>query len=757
MVRLGVDMGEEFDPYLHWLGIRDPQRPPNYYRLLGIELFESDPEVITNAADRQMAHVRTFQTGKHSAFSQKILNELAAAKICLLNPERKAQYDAQLLAQQAAQQSMPPLTAIPVGGQPPPGGLWPLNPPSVQVEPPPPEPEFPETEAVRPWFSLIATTLVAVILVLIGLIVAVLVQRREQPSGPLGESSILSPEEHTPTPPSPTETPPGQEKAKPPPKQVPVEKPTPPEPKSLPPARESLQEVRQALARRDIASAQQFLDFAQRKAPIGSSEADEVARLHLVCSALEEFWRAVAEALQELRPGEKIVVDIPGYIGFSPGDRQKLPPGEKIFVGLELLVKAVSPDRVQVENYGRVHSFTMKTMPIRLALALAQRKLPDHPSALLNQAAALLFDPQAEPAEAEALIQQAIEKKVAQAELFAEELKLAQSARSSVSAKEPGPSEKPLEKPPEPSPPSQPEVPAKPTPSRHPVPDPETQEKMLAEIRQIFDREYKSATKLEEKAKLADTLFRQGKETLDHPSAQYMLFVEARNLALEVGRGDILEQSIRRTAENFEVDLIQNAVEVFEEAAKRSRSAAANKIAAQSALVFAQEAFTQDKLDQAIRLAQLANELARKATDSLTIKKAVALRRQFEDFKPRYEAFVQAGKQLQTNPDDPEANLSYGSYLCFAKDEWQAGLRHLAKGKDPTLKALAEAELSAPRQHSEMLALGDKWWQASESVGNATLKEAYRTRAAYWYRRVQRYVSGLTKTRVERRLQELAQ
>ncbi|MCS7306380.1 MAG: hypothetical protein NZ602_14890, partial [Thermoguttaceae bacterium] len=177
-------MAEQFDPYLHWLGIRDPQRPPNYYRLLGIELFESDPEVISNAADRQMAHVRTFQTGKHSALSQKILNELAAAKICLLNPEKKAQYDAQLLAQQAAQRVMPVLTSVAGPGQPPPGGLWPLNPPPFSASPPeptPPEQERPEAPTVSPWFSLIATVLVAVILVLVGLIVAIVVKRSAEP------------------------------------------------------------------------------------------------------------------------------------------------------------------------------------------------------------------------------------------------------------------------------------------------------------------------------------------------------------------------------------------------------------------------------------------------------------------------------------------------------------------------------------------------------------------------------------------------
>jgi hypothetical protein len=92
-------MADSFDPYLRWLGIRDPQRPPNHYRLLGVDLFESDSDVIAVAADRQMAHVRTFQTGQLAELSQQLLNELAAARICLLKPEKKAAYDAQLKKQ----------------------------------------------------------------------------------------------------------------------------------------------------------------------------------------------------------------------------------------------------------------------------------------------------------------------------------------------------------------------------------------------------------------------------------------------------------------------------------------------------------------------------------------------------------------------------------------------------------------------------------------------------------------------------------
>ena len=93
-------MSSSFDPYHQWLGIRDPQRPPNLYRLLGIDLFESDADVIETAADRQMAHLRTFQNGPQGDVSQRLLNEVAAAKVCLLAAEKKSAYDAQLRAQQ---------------------------------------------------------------------------------------------------------------------------------------------------------------------------------------------------------------------------------------------------------------------------------------------------------------------------------------------------------------------------------------------------------------------------------------------------------------------------------------------------------------------------------------------------------------------------------------------------------------------------------------------------------------------------------
>jgi len=95
-------MTGQFDPYRTWLGIPPERQPPNHYHLLGIPLFEEDPTVITHAADQRMGFLRTFQAGSHQAESQRLLNEVAAARVCLLNVEKKAAYDRQLRADLAA-------------------------------------------------------------------------------------------------------------------------------------------------------------------------------------------------------------------------------------------------------------------------------------------------------------------------------------------------------------------------------------------------------------------------------------------------------------------------------------------------------------------------------------------------------------------------------------------------------------------------------------------------------------------------------
>ena len=91
----GTDVSRRagFDPYYRWLGIPQAEQPPTLYRLLGLSPLEPDLGVIEEAADRQMAHVRAHQNGSHAAESQRLLNELSAAKVTLLHVGKKLAYD----------------------------------------------------------------------------------------------------------------------------------------------------------------------------------------------------------------------------------------------------------------------------------------------------------------------------------------------------------------------------------------------------------------------------------------------------------------------------------------------------------------------------------------------------------------------------------------------------------------------------------------------------------------------------------------
>lgn len=164
---------EGFNPYRKWLGIPESELPANYYRLLGVELFEEDLDVIDNAAHRQMAHIRTFQRSQHADASQQLLNELSAAKKTLLSPTKRVEYDGALRSQLGQPQAnpKPPAIATPV---------TPVATPVAPIPPqhaPPPVSQPPAVESFQPKIRRVSagrrskSSTWPMILVIVGLIV----------------------------------------------------------------------------------------------------------------------------------------------------------------------------------------------------------------------------------------------------------------------------------------------------------------------------------------------------------------------------------------------------------------------------------------------------------------------------------------------------------------------------------------------------------------------------------------------------------
>lgn len=90
------DPPSDFDPYREWLGLSSTQRPFDHYGLLGLEPFEGDRQVISNAAQRKMAELRKRRQGDTARDAQRLIAEMSRATTCLLNPNRKRLYDRHL-------------------------------------------------------------------------------------------------------------------------------------------------------------------------------------------------------------------------------------------------------------------------------------------------------------------------------------------------------------------------------------------------------------------------------------------------------------------------------------------------------------------------------------------------------------------------------------------------------------------------------------------------------------------------------------
>ena len=85
------------DPYYEWLGIPPEEQPPNHYRLLGISLLESNPQVIESAANQRMGYLQEL-TGDQSHIddAQRIIGEVSRARLILLDKIKKIAYDKEI-------------------------------------------------------------------------------------------------------------------------------------------------------------------------------------------------------------------------------------------------------------------------------------------------------------------------------------------------------------------------------------------------------------------------------------------------------------------------------------------------------------------------------------------------------------------------------------------------------------------------------------------------------------------------------------
>ena len=576
-------MSAEFNPYLQWLGIREAQRPIHHYRLLGVEPFEADPNVISMAADRQMAHLRTFQAGQYGELVQQLLNEITAAKLCLLKPDRKAAYDAQLRAKlaPAARPATPSATAPKT--RPATGDF-----PSVVVSPASTAVKLPARAKNRwtPWAIL------GGLVMLCGVLTMILIKNNQPDPEKLANDDPKQP---------------------------------------------------------------------------------------------------------------KTIVD-------KPSDTH--------------LTSTKNPTTVENPPVGI--AAPKNTLPNKAA----------NPSPETTPVLPQPANPSAHDLKLARLIKQTVNTMVAQVaaqavQAYGEE----QAAR--VAANEPKIAVEPVA----------------PMPAAPALPDKAAIAAKVKEIREIFKEEFASK-KPEERLALAKKLLQSAQEQQDDRLTKLVLLQEARDLALQAGEAEVALQSTKQLCAEFQEELGESMVAAFTKlVAVAGRPPAYYQTLLGQAATAITEMQAHNEYDAALRLANIAQALARRLNDTASVSQTTALIKELTQLKTLFAKARAARETLKANPADAAANQIWGEFLCFAKNDFDEGLKHLAKGSNEDLAALAKRDLAHPQETDKVVALGDEWWAASDGEKDR-VRANMRGRAIMHYQTVKPKLTGLAATKIEKRIAE---
>jgi len=300
---------------------------------------------------------------------------------------------------------------------------------------------------------------------------------------------------------------------------------------------------------------------------------------------------------------------------------------------------------------------------------------------------------------------------------------------------------------------SQPQAAAEPAQpdGRAPVPSNAASRQALADVKDIFRDDYAKATNAQTRVALARTLLSQADKT-SAPIERWVLLSEAMRLASDAGDIEISFEAIEKSMQTFAVDGQELKLDALMKLAAKCPPQALESL---TRTVLAMARTTAETGDAAVasKTLSLAATLARKTKNRSLVADVAKMQQAAKDQEKESRELEAMASKLAAAPDDADVCLEAGKYFCFKGGDWKKGLPLLAKGSDTDLSRLAVAELNVGKAGAAVISLGDAWWEWAEKTrGND--KAAALNHAIDLYATALKYVDGLERARLEKRIQQ---
>ena len=285
------------------------------------------------------------------------------------------------------------------------------------------------------------------------------------------------------------------------------------------------------------------------------------------------------------------------------------------------------------------------------------------------------------------------------------------------------------------------------------VPSDAAQQRAAKLIEEVYGEEHARAKTSAEKTALANKLLKEAAASEDLTN-RYVLLRVARDMATQAGDVETVFQAIEEMGKSFQVDSFQLKGAALSQARKSASLTKQREALAEQALALIEEAVERDDFAAAEYLGQLALDSARKVRERELTRRIVTRNKMVAEISEAYSVAKDAFRTLEESPADAETNLAAGTYLCFMKGDWDKGIPMLALGKGGQATKLAIKELEGVTDVAGQVAIGDGWWAVSETTDGLAAERA-RERAVSWYRLASPKLTGLAKSKVEKRISEI--
>lgn len=286
-----------------------------------------------------------------------------------------------------------------------------------------------------------------------------------------------------------------------------------------------------------------------------------------------------------------------------------------------------------------------------------------------------------------------------------------------------------------------------------PVPSKEQLREPKKLIRSLFSDQYADRSE-NGKRNLAALLLTQGLETNDDPVARYALFSESLELAQKVGEAKTAWAATDGIVEDYDVEPFEFRCDVLRELGKNSEDIELFSVHTGDCQKLIDQEVERDQYESAITKSRKLLAVSKKGANKATIE---FLDKSVKRIRKLATAYAEIEDQIaivKKQPDNQAANQAVGEFYCFQKGDFDKGLAFLALGDSAELSSLAKQDLNSNGETEQQVALGDAWWELSENENSDHSARVIKNRAFNIYADVVAETTGLTRKRIEKRLDE---